>query len=84
MPELDTLWSDFQYCTLPLHHSQLAPHGTPTMTLVSWLASVGMAIGPPLVYADQFNSIIRRKDSTGFSMDVCGVLVSSSTLCRLS
>ncbi|GAA99650.1 uncharacterized protein L969DRAFT_47740 [Mixia osmundae IAM 14324] len=39
------------------------------------LASVGMAVGPPLVYADQFVSILRRKDSSGFSIDVCGVLI---------
>jgi len=44
----------------------------------SWLstvASVGMAVGPPLVYADQAVSIIRRKDSTGFSRDVCAILL---------
>lgn len=46
------------------------------MSIVSTLASVGMAVGPPCVYLDQYFSIIRRKDSTGFSMDVCGVLVS--------
>lgn len=44
----------------------------------SWLttmASVGMAVGPPLVYADQAVSIIRKKDSTGFSRDVCAILL---------
>ncbi|KAH8116429.1 hypothetical protein DFH11DRAFT_1580555 [Phellopilus nigrolimitatus] len=44
----------------------------------AWLstaASVGMAVGPPLVYADQTISIVRKKDSTGFSRDVCGVLL---------
>jgi hypothetical protein len=43
----------------------------------SWLAtlaSVGMAVGPPLVYADQAFSIIRKKDATGFSRDVCAIL----------
>ncbi|EJD07553.1 uncharacterized protein FOMMEDRAFT_73213 [Fomitiporia mediterranea MF3/22] len=34
-----------------------------------------MAVGPPLVYADQTISIVRKKDSTGFSRDVCGVLL---------
>ena len=38
-------------------------------------AAVGMAVGPPLVYADQLRSIIKRRDSTGFSHDVCGVLI---------
>ena len=42
---------------------------------LSTLASVGMAIGPPLVYADQAVSIIRKKDSTGFSRDVCAILL---------
>nr|VWO94617.1 FimK [Ganoderma boninense] len=38
--------------------------------MVGWLsslASVGMAIGPPLVYADQAYSIVKKRDSTGFS-----------------
>jgi len=52
---------------------------------MSWLsvaASVGMAVGPPLVYADQAISIIRKKDSTGFSRDVCGILlVANITRC---
>jgi len=34
-----------------------------------------MAVGPPLVYADQLFSIVRRKDSTGFSHDVCAILL---------
>ncbi|KXN89372.1 PQ-loop repeat-containing protein 1 [Leucoagaricus sp. SymC.cos] len=45
---------------------------------MSWLstaASVGMAIGPPLVYADQAASIIRKRDATGFSRDVCAILL---------
>ncbi|KAJ7623422.1 hypothetical protein FB45DRAFT_105121 [Roridomyces roridus] len=31
------------------------------MTWISVLASVGMAIGPPLTYADQAYSIVRKK-----------------------
>ncbi|CAL1714908.1 unnamed protein product [Somion occarium] len=34
-----------------------------------------MAIGPPLVYADQTYSIVHRKDATGFSRDVCAILL---------
>ncbi|KAN0088575.1 hypothetical protein V8E55_005632 [Tylopilus felleus] len=44
----------------------------------SWIAalsSVGMAIGPPLVYVDQGLSIVRKRDSTGFSRDVCAILL---------
>ncbi|KAL4062458.1 hypothetical protein V8B97DRAFT_1955607 [Scleroderma yunnanense] len=46
--------------------------------LPSWISvasSIGMAIGPPLVYADQAVSIVRKKDSTGFSRDVCAILL---------
>jgi len=46
--------------------------------LPSWLstvASIGMAVGPPLVYADQAFSIVRKKDATGFSRDVCAILL---------
>ncbi|KAH9989843.1 hypothetical protein BJV77DRAFT_1145000 [Russula vinacea] len=42
---------------------------------LSTLASIGMAVGPPLVYVDQATSIIKKKDSTGFSRDVCAVLL---------
>ncbi|EIW58701.1 uncharacterized protein TRAVEDRAFT_168401 [Trametes versicolor FP-101664 SS1] len=42
---------------------------------ISTVASVGMAVGPPLVYADQAFSIVRKKDSTGFSRDVCAILL---------
>ncbi|TFK74891.1 hypothetical protein BDN72DRAFT_955253 [Pluteus cervinus] len=42
---------------------------------LSTLASVGMAIGPPLVYVDQATSILRRRDSTGFSHDICAILL---------
>ncbi|KAI6044210.1 hypothetical protein EDC04DRAFT_2643455 [Pisolithus marmoratus] len=49
---------------------------------VSVVASVGMAVGPPLVYADQAVSIVRKKDSTGFSRDVCAILlVANITRC---
>ncbi|KAG8951820.1 hypothetical protein FRC04_005512 [Tulasnella sp. 424] len=34
-----------------------------------------MAVGPPLVYADQAYSIVKRRDSTGFSRDVCAILL---------
>jgi len=34
-----------------------------------------MAIGPPLVYADQAVSIVRKRDATGFSRDVCAILI---------
>lgn len=30
---------------------------------------------PPLIYADQAYSIIKKRDSTGFSHDVCGVVI---------
>ncbi|KAJ7257884.1 hypothetical protein B0H12DRAFT_1110416 [Mycena haematopus] len=42
---------------------------------ISTIASVGMAVGPPLVYADQAYSIVRKKDATGFSRDVCAILL---------
>ncbi|KAJ7743161.1 hypothetical protein B0H16DRAFT_1377473 [Mycena metata] len=45
------------------------------MAWLSTLASVGMAVGPPLVYADQAYSIVRKKDATGFSRDVCAILL---------
>jgi hypothetical protein len=54
------------------------------MTLISFLASLGMAVGPPLVYLDQYASIIRKKDSSGFAMDVCGVLVRNCDVTKLS
>jgi len=47
----------------------MAPHW------VSTLASIGMAVGPPLVYADQTISIVRKRDATGFSRDICAVLL---------
>ncbi|CAE7203847.1 unnamed protein product [Rhizoctonia solani] len=45
------------------------------MTWISTLSSIGMAVGPPLVYADQAASIVRHKDSSGFSRDVCAILL---------
>jgi len=42
------------------------------------IASVGMAVGPSLVYADQAYSILRKKDATGFSRDVCAILLISN------
>ncbi|KAJ7281763.1 hypothetical protein C8J57DRAFT_1298486 [Mycena rebaudengoi] len=45
------------------------------MSWLSTVASVGMAVGPPLVYADQAYSIVRKKDATGFSRDVCAILL---------
>ncbi|KAK0488860.1 hypothetical protein IW261DRAFT_377685 [Armillaria novae-zelandiae] len=51
---------------------------TATSMSPSWLstaASIGMAVGPPLVYADQAASIIRKRDATGFSRDVCAILL---------
>ncbi|KAH9004646.1 hypothetical protein EDB86DRAFT_2884615 [Lactarius hatsudake] len=49
---------------------------------LSTLASTGMAVGAPLVYADQTVSIIRKKDSAGFSRDICAVLlVANITRC---
>ncbi|GJE91109.1 hypothetical protein PsYK624_072580 [Phanerochaete sordida] len=42
---------------------------------LSTLASIGMAVGPPLVYADQAYSIVRKKDAIGFSRDVCAILL---------
>ena len=50
------------------------------MTIINQLASIGMAVGPPLVYVDQLLSIVRRRDSTGFSMDVCGVLITANII----
>ncbi|KAN0064235.1 hypothetical protein ACQY0O_003402 [Thecaphora frezii] len=49
---------------------------------ISTLASLGMAVGAPLVYADQAYSIYRKQDATGFSHDVCAVLlVANITRC---
>ncbi|WRT69075.1 uncharacterized protein IL334_006058 [Kwoniella shivajii] len=45
------------------------------MTVIGTLAGIGMAVGPPLIYADQAYSIVKKKDSSGFSHDVCGVIL---------
>ena len=49
-----------------------------TRALPSYASS--LACGPPLIYADQAWSIIKKKDSTGFSMDVCAVLILSNLM----
>jgi len=56
-------------------NAQTTTSPLPVMTWISTLSSVGMAVVPPLVYADQTYSIIRKKDSTGFSRDVCAILL---------
>ncbi|KAH9815361.1 hypothetical protein DFH28DRAFT_1082229 [Melampsora americana] len=48
------------------------------MTWLNTLASCGMAIGPPLVYLDQYISILKRRNSDGFSREICGVLLISN------
>ncbi|KAF9245327.1 hypothetical protein BU15DRAFT_85649 [Melanogaster broomeanus] len=50
----------------------------PASSWISALSSFGMAVGPPLVYADQAVSIVRKKDSTGFSRDVCAILLTAN------
>ena len=45
------------------------------MGIIATLAAIGMSVGPPLAYADQFAAIVRNKSSAGFSKDVCGVLL---------
>jgi len=42
------------------------------------LSFLRSACGPPLIYVDQAWSIIQKEDSTGFSMDVCAVLIFSN------
>lgn len=51
------------------------------MTLTSTLAALAMAFGAPLVYADQAWSIQKRRNSDGFSKDVCAVLLIAN-ICR--
>jgi len=44
-----------------------------------------MAVAPPLVYADQAYSIVKKRDSTGFSRDVCAILlIANITRCFFS
>ncbi|OCF56459.1 hypothetical protein L486_06403 [Kwoniella mangroviensis CBS 10435] len=45
------------------------------MGVIETLAGIGMAVGSPLIYADQAYSIVKKKDSSGFSHDVCGILL---------
>ncbi|ORY92484.1 hypothetical protein BCR35DRAFT_297914 [Leucosporidium creatinivorum] len=45
------------------------------MGFIQTVAAIGMAVGPPLAYADQYVSVVRKHDSRGFSTDVCGVLI---------
>ncbi|KAG0148964.1 hypothetical protein CROQUDRAFT_40632 [Cronartium quercuum f. sp. fusiforme G11] len=45
------------------------------MTWLNTLASCGMAVGPPLVYLDQYISILKKRRSDGFSREICGVLL---------
>ncbi|GAA5826104.1 hypothetical protein JCM10212_002412, partial [Sporobolomyces blumeae] len=43
-----------------------------------WLTVVGgicMALFPPLAYSDQYVSICRKRNSAGFSTDICGLLI---------
>ncbi|GHJ88413.1 hypothetical protein NliqN6_4815 [Naganishia liquefaciens] len=52
------------------------------MTILGTLSSIGMACGPPLIYADQARTIWQKRDSSGFSHDVCGIiLVANITRC---
>ncbi|MBW0527962.1 hypothetical protein O181_067677 [Austropuccinia psidii MF-1] len=48
------------------------------MNWVMAISSVGMAIGPPLVYLDQYISISRNKNSQGFSHLICLVLLAAN------
>ncbi|KDN48448.1 hypothetical protein K437DRAFT_293895 [Tilletiaria anomala UBC 951] len=45
------------------------------MTLFSFLFSVGLAVGPPLIYGEQAYQMQQRRNSEGFSKDVCAVLL---------
>lgn len=48
------------------------------------VAKVGLdifiSVGPSISYLDQILAIRRNKDSRGFSLDVCGVLLGSALL----
>lgn len=39
------------------------------------LAALGLAVCPPLVYAEQAYRMYQRRDSSGFAKEVCGVLL---------
>ncbi|PWN20059.1 hypothetical protein BCV69DRAFT_283592 [Microstroma glucosiphilum] len=45
------------------------------MSTIGLVASLAMAVGAPLIYADQAYSIQKKRSSTGFSKDVCAVLL---------
>lgn len=49
------------------------------MGWLSTIAAIGMAIGPPLAYGDQYIAIVRSHKSEGFSIDVCGILIVANT-----
>ncbi|KAA1137078.1 hypothetical protein PGTUg99_007528 [Puccinia graminis f. sp. tritici] len=45
------------------------------MAWMSTLASIGIALGSPLVYLDQYLSIQKTQSSQGFSHLICVVLL---------
>lgn len=45
------------------------------MGWIGTVAAIGMAIGPPLIYVDQARQILKTEDSSGFSHDVCAVVI---------
>ncbi|KAG7571323.1 hypothetical protein FFLO_00675 [Filobasidium floriforme] len=45
------------------------------MGFIGDLAAVGMAVGPPLIYVDQVRKILKARDSSGFSIDICAVVI---------
>jgi len=45
------------------------------MGWIATISAIGMAVGPPLAYSDQYISILRRHDSRGFSIDISGILI---------
>ena len=48
------------------------------MTLLGFLFSVGLAVGPSAIYFEQAYRIKQRRNSEGFSRDVCAVLLISN------
>ncbi|GAA5825587.1 hypothetical protein JCM11251_000296 [Rhodosporidiobolus azoricus] len=45
------------------------------MGVLSVIAGVLMAVGPPLAYSDQYISICKKHTSAGFSTDICALLI---------
>ncbi|GAA5849535.1 hypothetical protein JCM8547_000487 [Rhodosporidiobolus lusitaniae] len=45
------------------------------MGILSVIAGILMAVGPPLAYTDQYIDICRKHTSAGFSTDICGLLI---------